>query len=149
VKLERAQRVFAMIACTTCGNPIKEGRFRCPSCRAVRDTGEVLAEQAKIAAEPPPVAIPPDPEFLRKWYVEELGLSEEQFREELYSGAREAAKKRMIRGLLWLAGGGGISFLLYLQASIGGGFYFVFYGAMIWGAIDFFIGLASWVFPQE
>lgn len=146
--------MFAMISCTSCGNPVKEGRFRCPSCRVVRDRGEALAEQAKIAAEPPPVAIPPDPEFLRKWYVEELGLSEEQAREAFsgsnrYSQAREDAKKRMIRGLLWLAGGGGISFLLYLQASIEGGFYFVFYGAMIWGAIDFLIGLASWVSPED
>jgi hypothetical protein len=86
--------------------------------------------------------------------VEELGLSEEQAREAFsgsnrYSQAREDAKKRMIRGLLWLAGGGGISFLLYLQASIEGGFYFVFYGAMIWGAIDFLIGLASWVSPED
>jgi len=58
---------------------------------------------------------------------------------------REKAKKRMIRGSLWTVGGIIVTILTYMFASQLGGTYFIFYGAIIFGFIDFIIGLAGWI----
>jgi hypothetical protein len=49
----------------------------------------------------------------------------------------------MLFGGLWMAGGAAISLITY-QAASGGGTYFVFWGAVVWGAIDFIKGFSEW-----
>lgn len=56
----------------------------------------------------------------------------------------EEYKRHMLYGLLWMGGGAGVSLIAYLAAS-GGGVYFLFWGAVIWGAIDFVRGLTGWL----
>jgi hypothetical protein len=51
----------------------------------------------------------------------------------------------MIRGLLWTVGGIIVTALTYAFASQLGGTYFIFYGAIIFGLIDFFVGLTGWI----
>jgi len=58
---------------------------------------------------------------------------------------REKAKKRMIRGLLLTVGGIIVTVLTYMFASQLGGTYFIFYGAIIFGFIDFIVGLVGWI----
>jgi hypothetical protein len=58
---------------------------------------------------------------------------------------RTKSKKRMIRGLLWTVGGIIVTALTYAFASQLGGTYFIFYGAIIFGLIDFFVGLTGWI----
>lgn len=53
-------------------------------------------------------------------------------------------RKRMIAGLLWTVGGLVVSVISYTVASAGG-VYFVFWGAVIFGIIDFIRGLAGWI----
>ena len=54
-----------------------------------------------------------------------------------------SAKRHMIYGILWCTGGSVITYLTYSAASEGG-VYFVFWGAILWGIIDFFRGLLNW-----
>lgn len=56
----------------------------------------------------------------------------------------DAYKKRIFTGLLWMLGGGAISLITYLAAS-GGGVYFVFWGAVVWGGVDVVRGLVGWL----
>ena len=63
----------------------------------------------------------------------------------LKKARRTKSKKRMIRGLLWTVGGIIVTALTYAFANQLGGTYFIFYGAIIFGLIDFFIGLAGWI----
>lgn len=50
--------------------------------------------------------------------------------------------KRFIFGLLWFAGGSLVSYFSYNSAE-GGGSYYVFYGAIIFGLIDMIRGIAG------
>ena len=62
-------------------------------------------------------------------------------------GRRELANKyrrHMIFGLLWVAGGTLATVATYSAASEGGT-YFIFWGAIVFGAIDFLYGLFRWV----
>jgi hypothetical protein len=62
-------------------------------------------------------------------------------------GRRELAskyKRMMIFGLLWVVGGIVATVATY-EAASEGGVYFIFWGAVIFGAIDFFRGLAGWL----
>ena len=62
-------------------------------------------------------------------------------------GRRELAsqhKRMMIIGVLWVVGGIIATAATYAAASEGGVF-FIFWGAVIFGAIDFFRGLAGWL----
>jgi len=51
--------------------------------------------------------------------------------------------RRMIYGLFWAVGGSAVTLGSYLSAASNpnGGRYFVAWGAMIFGVVDFFIGL--------
>lgn len=53
----------------------------------------------------------------------------------------------MIFGLLWVTGGTAVSVGTYLSAASnpGGGRYFVAWGAILFGAVDFLIGLSGWM----
>jgi hypothetical protein len=53
-------------------------------------------------------------------------------------------KKHLILGLLWMIGGGTLTLVTYNAASPGGT-YFIFWGAIIWGAIDFIRGAVGWL----
>jgi hypothetical protein len=57
----------------------------------------------------------------------------------------EKYKKRMTRGLLWTVAGVVITCGTYAFASELGGKYYLFYGAIIFGFIDFVVGLIGWV----
>ena len=50
----------------------------------------------------------------------------------------------MLRGIAWAVGGLVVSLITYSMAS-GGGTYVVFWGAVIWGVIDFLIGFFGWL----
>jgi len=54
-----------------------------------------------------------------------------------------ACQKRIFYGLVWMAGGAAVSFLL--SGLVGGGSYFVFFGAVIWGGIELIRGLLGWL----
>jgi hypothetical protein len=56
----------------------------------------------------------------------------------------EKHKKRMIRGLLWTIAGIVITALTYTAASEGGT-YFICWGAILLGFIDFLVGLIGWL----
>lgn len=56
-------------------------------------------------------------------------------------------KRRMISGILWFAGGLTITLVTYALAE-GGGWYFIFFGAIIFGFIDFVRGLIGWLHNQ-
>lgn len=53
--------------------------------------------------------------------------------------------KRIFYGILWVIGGTIASVASYEAASAGGGMYFVFYGAIIWGVIDIIRGFVGWM----
>ena len=55
----------------------------------------------------------------------------------------EQAKKNMIYGALWAVGGTVLTLWTYSSASSGGGRYVVAWGAIIFGAIQFFRGLSQ------
>lgn len=61
---------------------------------------------------------------------------------EIDRGKRERGKKDMIYGALWCVGGLTVTIATYSAAS-NGGTYVVAYGAIIWGAIQFFKGLTN------
>jgi len=58
---------------------------------------------------------------------------------------REKYKKRMTRGLLWTVAGLVITCGTYAFASELGGRFAIFYGAIIFGLIDFMVGLFGWL----
>jgi hypothetical protein len=57
----------------------------------------------------------------------------------------EAYKHRMIRGLLWMLAGAGLSFVAYDIASYYQSTGFVFIFAMGFGLVDFVLGLWGWL----
>jgi hypothetical protein len=60
-------------------------------------------------------------------------------------GRREKYKKRMTRGFLWTAAGIVITCGTFVFASELGGKFVVVYGAIIYGFIDFIVGLVGWL----
>ena len=52
-------------------------------------------------------------------------------------------KRHMLYGLLWVVGGTIVT-VATMSAASEGGYYFVFWGAILWGVIDFFRGLIGW-----
>jgi hypothetical protein len=58
---------------------------------------------------------------------------------------REKYKKRMTRGLLWTVAGVVITCGTFVFADSLGGNFFLFYGAIIFGFIDFVVGLIGWL----
>lgn len=56
---------------------------------------------------------------------------------------------RMIRGLLWALGGLLVTAITYSMASGRGGTYYIFWGAVLFGAIDFFGGFLGWLRHQS
>lgn len=57
---------------------------------------------------------------------------------------KEAGKKNMLFGALWCIGGTVVTIGTYAAASDGGGTYVIAWGAIIFGAIQFFRGLAQY-----
>ena len=53
-------------------------------------------------------------------------------------------KRRMIRGLMWMLGGIAISMASLSLSRLNGGGSFMFFGAMLFGMIDFLAGLVGW-----
>jgi len=67
-------------------------------------------------------------------------------------GRRAMVKRyqgRMIRGLLWAVGGLLVTAITYSMASGRGGTYYIFWGAVLFGAIDFFAGFLGWLRYQS
>jgi hypothetical protein len=58
---------------------------------------------------------------------------------------REKYKKRMTRGLLWTIAGIVITCGTFAISDSLGGRYYLFYGAIIFGLIDFVVGLIGWI----
>jgi len=55
-----------------------------------------------------------------------------------------AYKRLMVKGFLWFAGGAMVTGITYALAE-GGGWYFIFFGAIIFGFIDFVRGFIGWL----
>lgn len=79
----------------------------------------------------------------------EKGLSSENaatvvraIEDQIYEAKRSRASKDMLYGALWCVGGIIATAIGYSSASGGGG-YMVFYGAIIFGAIQFFRGVIN------
>src|SRR5262245_26879271 len=70
--------------------------------------------------------------------VQNLGQARNQAR-------RESGKKKMLYGALWCVGGTAVTAFTYSSASTGGGSYYIFWGAIIFGAIEFFWGLGQYM----
>jgi hypothetical protein len=66
---------------------------------------------------------------------------------DLEATARAAARAEMIKGTLWLVGAGLLTGVTYLTADPGGT-YFVFWGAMAYGAYRFLRALYYWFNPR-
>jgi hypothetical protein len=67
-------------------------------------------------------------------------------------GRQAMAKRyrgRMVRGLLWAVGGLVVTAITYAMASDKGGSYYIFWGAVLFGAIDFFAGFVGWLRHQS
>jgi hypothetical protein len=67
-------------------------------------------------------------------------------------GRKAMAKRyrgRMFRGLLWAVGGLLVTAITYSMASDRGGTYYIFWGAVLFGAIDFFAGFIGWLRYQS
>lgn len=60
---------------------------------------------------------------------------------------QQAAKGEMLKGVLWLVGGAVVTGITYSAAEPGGTF-FVFWGAMAYGAIRFLRGLFYYAHPK-
>ena len=58
--------------------------------------------------------------------------------------AAHTARKHMLFGVLWMIGGAAVTLTTYLAAS-GGGYFYIFTGAILWGVIDFTRGLIVWL----
>ncbi len=56
---------------------------------------------------------------------------------------------RMIRGLLVAIGGLAVTGITYALASGKGGTYYIFWAAVLFGAIDFFAGFLGWLRHQS
>lgn len=89
------------------------------------------------------------PSEIKKVLIEN-GLSEEtaatvinNMKEAQAQAHKEAGKKNMIFGALWCIGGILVTALTYQAASSGGGSYVVAWGAIVFGAIQFFRGVAQ------
>lgn len=66
--------------------------------------------------------------------------------QQAFKNARaEKYRKRMIRGLIWTAAGIVLTCGSYVFASSQGGQYVLCYGAIIFGFIDFLVGLVGWL----
>lgn len=61
--------------------------------------------------------------------------------------ARETAIAEMVKGLIWMTAGGLITGVTYLSADTGGS-YFVFWGAMAYGAFRVLRASYYWLRPQ-
>lgn len=61
---------------------------------------------------------------------------------EIANAKGSRAKKDMLYGALWCIGGTAVTVLTYSAAS-GGGHYVIAWGAIVFGAIQFFKGLAN------
>jgi hypothetical protein len=88
------------------------------------------------------------PEETKKLLVEN-GLDEEsanvvitKLQEEIITAKKDNGHKDMLVGALWCVGGIVVTAVTYSAAS-GGGTYVVAYGAIIFGAIQFFRGLIN------
>jgi hypothetical protein len=55
--------------------------------------------------------------------------------------------RKMIVGLLWAGGGTAVTVISFVSAasSEGGGRYVVTWGAIVFGIIDFLVGLVGWL----
>jgi hypothetical protein len=54
----------------------------------------------------------------------------------------------MFFGALWAIGGTIATVIGYSSAG-GGGKYIVFWGAIVFGAVDFFVGLSGWISSKD
>lgn len=63
--------------------------------------------------------------------------------EEIKIEKKEKAKKDMLHGALWCIGGIALTAITYSAASVNGGSYFITWGAIIFGGIQFFKGVAN------
>jgi hypothetical protein len=59
-----------------------------------------------------------------------------------------ASVRKMVFGALWAIGGSVATVLSYSSAS-GGGKYFIFWGAILFGVIDFLVGLNAYVTGKD
>lgn len=66
----------------------------------------------------------------------------------LSSSDSGASVRKMVFGALW-AIGGTIATLASYTSSSGGGKYFIFWGAILFGIIDFFVGLNGFVTDKD
>jgi hypothetical protein len=53
--------------------------------------------------------------------------------------------RHMLYGILWAVGGGAVTIVTFSLASEQGGTYFIAWGAILFGIIDFFKGLFGWL----
>jgi hypothetical protein len=73
--------------------------------------------------------------------AESAGIVVSNLQQAKDNASRQAGRKNMLYGGLWCVGGTAVTIGTYLNASDGGGKYVVAWGAIVFGAIQFFRGL--------
>lgn len=141
-----------MVTCSSCGAEIIASLRRCPNCRTPRDnsaaSSHISEEEIRYMRNANNLGLPVSQDLMRRYQehvASDSGRQDppvEQSRETEKLWDREEAKGHMIRGALWMLGGGAVS-LATFTASESGVFY-LFWGAILWGAVDFIRGLVGW-----
>jgi hypothetical protein len=57
----------------------------------------------------------------------------------------EMYRRRMIRGLVWTIVGVVLTIIMYRSANSAGGTYIIWWGAVLFGVVDFAVGLVGWL----
>src|SRR5205814_2525082 len=113
-----------------------------------RDMMENTMEAAPAAGPTPAAPLPGMPAFSEQNGRPSLSPLASGTGPEAFNGRRQGGgrgTRRMVTGALWCIGGIVATAIGYASASssAGGGRYYVFYGAIIFGAIDFLRGVGE------
>jgi hypothetical protein len=75
-------------------------------------------------------------------------INEQEIYDSLIPSARLAGLIEMGKGILWTLGGAVLSWGTYQSASVYGGTYAIFWGAMLYGALRILRGVLWVIFPR-
>jgi hypothetical protein len=143
---------MSVIDCPHCGLRIMPKGKQCPACRNdvtdLRDAAKNLEGARLRELIGQLIAAGKSRDVIRRFLIEEQGLFPEQVDEALaraaahYQSAGEVRGPRdIVVGLLWFAGGAGVTITTFQVASVKGGHFVLAYGPVIFGAWRLLIGV--------
>lgn len=161
--------------CPTCGNDNRPGARFCNRCGAVLPGVPAPPPAPPPSPEVPSHQRPPEDLHQAVFRDLESGKSQKEIVKQLtrQGWSKEAAQQfvgnvaweldeyfkspagraalarkyrgRMIRGLLWTIAGIVVTAVTYSMAAESGGTYIICWGAVLFGIIDFLVGLVGWL----